>query len=101
MGSTRAGDDNEAVPLRVGLRQWVLGLTKAELIIIDNWIKTQLLRPNRPLFLVPDEDLALPTNESFLQLAARIRLYINELPVTRLIVLEKYLSGVLREHGED
>ncbi|MEM6925977.1 MAG: hypothetical protein AAF602_03525 [Myxococcota bacterium] len=107
MGSTRAGmpgPDDDSVPLRVGLRQWVLGLERSELIVVHGWIQRQLVevakRPSHPFVLVPDEDDALEIGgENFLTIASRVRLHICRLPRTHLIVLEAWLTNRMREHG--
>ncbi|MEN0067476.1 MAG: hypothetical protein AAGA48_35420 [Myxococcota bacterium] len=106
MGETRAGNEDDAVRLRVGLRQWVLGLDKAALIVVDGWIKHQLdelsRRPRRPMVRLPDADDALSfTGENFLTIASRVRLYINRLPKSYLLVLQRWLAASMREHDDD
>lgn len=106
MGSTRAGvpgPDDDSVPLRVGLRRWVLGLERSELIVVHGWIQRQLeevaRRPSIPFVRVPDDDDALDfTGDSFLTMASRVRLYICKLPRNHLIVLENWLNAQMREH---
>lgn len=107
MGSTRArvpSPDDDSVPLRVGLRQWVLGLERTELIVVHGWIQRQLAevarRPGLPFVRVPDDDDALDfTGETFLTMASRVRLHICRLPKNHLIVLENWLTTRMREHG--
>jgi len=106
MGSTRADVStprDDCVPLRVDLRQWVLGLDLAELIVVHGWIRAQLFevarRPSVPFVRVPDDDDALTfAGETFLEMASRVRLYICALPKTYLIVLESYLDSCMQEH---
>lgn len=106
MGSTRAGvsgHEDDSAHLRAGLRQWVLGLEKAELIVVQGWIQRQLhelmRRPRRTLVCVPDDDDALDfAGESFLTIASRVRLRLCELPRTHLIVLQAWLGHRMREH---
>jgi len=105
MGSTRADvptPDDDQIPLRVDLRQWVLGLDIRELIVVHGWIRAQLADVgvrHRPFVRVPDQDDALTfAGESFLEMASRVRLYICALPSNRLLVLENYLDSCMREH---
>lgn len=103
MGPTRAtlsALDDDSVPLRVDLRQWVLGLDRAQLIVVHGWIRSQLqrvaMRPSFPIG-VPSEGDALQlsgeyfTGLSFEEMAGHVRMHICELPKPYLVVLEAYL----------
>lgn len=105
MGSDGSRDrsravQEEAVPLRVGLRQLVFELDRAALIVVHGWTLRQLSetarRPDTPFVLVPDADDAIANpGESFLTMASRVRLHICRLPRTHLIVLDAWIRSRL------
>lgn len=88
------------LPLRIGLRQLVLRLTKAELIVVHGWIRRQLVEakrhPRTNLVRVPDDDDASDFDgEAFLTMASRVRMHVCELPPAYLIVMDTWITSRL------
>lgn len=100
----RAGSEDDAVILRVGLRQWVLSLERNELLTVLGWIQREVRaceeRPNRRIVRVPDAEDRSSFSGDFIALASRVRYQIMRLPKAHLIVLEAWLNARVQGHAD-
>ena len=85
-----------------GLRQLVMRLSEAELLLVKAWLDQELVLARRPALrivctpssVVPDE-----FDGTFVELASHVRKRITELPEDRLIVLSAWVWDRLRTYG--
>ena len=88
--------------LRGGLRQLVVRLDLAQLLVVQGWVNQQLhLQRTRPSLRgpvrVPDDDDKLDFTGDPIELIGHVRRTIAALPGYRLLVLNKWVCQALDE----